>query len=667
MSTHWRNARGTEARLVARQRQRRAARVSILLEVELSSNDRHAPSSVQEPAQRTFHTGRRHKGRIAHPMTRPDSCLIICVDGAVPELIEAYARSGLLPNIRRLIQKGAWAEHCLPPLPNTTPTCWATVATGASPGTHGVTSGNLYDRSLPLTRTRRHQGYESQSTKVETLWEAAEHAGIDSLLVSYPTSWPPKTKGVYIGTTDTSATDGAFGIKHQLFSTEDVPGRVAIRLEEQGDHLAAVLSPELSRGRWTVEEMLGQDAPQLEPFSWIAEVTRGDDVLLREASAPGRTLTKLAKGEWTDDLTVAVRTETGPRILKYRAKAMEVSFCARKLMLYITRMVSCPCVSPPALRSVVDRVAGIPSYRDYFHSPLMDRVDVNTFIEINEMGFGWMAGAVERCQEAKPCGITCVYTVSLDTVNHLYRNILDGEWPVDRETFQKALEIERRTYQAIDGFVGKLLSNQQENRLVVLVSDHSAVSYARAFEVEEALRRAGLLVTRETGHGQEIVLEQSRAIYQPSSYVFVNLSGRNPGGIVAEADHEEVVNRIIAALYDYTDPETGRKPVALALRRDDARIVGLCGEGVGDVVVAVGRGFGKLPGDQVHGHRLPGGRYGDKRMESLLLFAGPGIREGCRIERSVSLKDIAPTIAHLMGFPVPRDAEGGVMYQMLAP
>ena len=600
-------------------------------------------------------------------MTSPSNCLIVGLDGAIPELVEKYAGMGLLPNIQKLIRNGAWAENCLPPLPNTTPTCWATIATGASPGTHGVTSANLYGREMPLTQTHRHKGYESQSTEAETLWEAAERAGIDSLLVSYPTSWPPKTRGVQIGTTDTSATDGSFGIKHQLFSTEAVPGSIGITLRRGGDNLTASLIPDIGRGKWTVEEMLGQARPQIQPFSWVAEVTEANEAILSHPEAPGKPLAKLSRGEWSQDLELSIETGAGPEVLKYRAKAMDVSYRSESLTIYVTRMVSTPCVSPPSMASVVAGIDGIPSYRDYYHTPLMDKVDVDTFIEIQEMGFEWMAKAVELCQEARPCGIACVYTVSLDTANHLYRNILERECSAGKGAYEKALEIEQRTYMAIDDFVGLLLRGEQEERLVVLVSDHSAVSYGRSFEVGEALKQAGLLVTRRTPHGEETVLAESRAIYQPSSYVYVNLKGRNPGGIVDEGDFEQVVAKVIAALYDYTDPETGSKPVALALRRDDARIVGLCGEGVGDVVVAVGRGFGKLPGGEVHGHRLPGARYGAKRMKCLLLFSGPGVRSGCKVERTVSLKDIAPTVAHLMEFPVPRDTEGGVIYQMLRP
>ena len=600
-------------------------------------------------------------------MARPNHCLIIGLDGAVPELIEEYSKQGVLPNIAKLIRNGSWAENCLPPLPNTSPTCWATVATGASPATHGVTSGSLYDAALPLTEVRDHKGYASESTKAETMWEAAERAGMRSLLISYPTSWPPKTQGVQIGTTDTSVTDGSFGIKHQLFSTENISAGLKINLEKGQHRLHAELVPEMEQGYWILDYDTHPDVSLIDPLSWKVEVTKENDVLYYGSQGSASPLAKLRKGQWSEDLRIAIQTDAGSKDMKYRIKVIDVAYEEEKLTTYITRMVTTPCVVPPSLAPVIDTIEGIPSYRDYFNSPHLDTIDLDTFIEIQMLGFDWISEAVRRCQSEQSCEMTVVYTVSIDTVNHLYRNILEGESRVEQDVYQQASEIERRTYEAIDWFVGKLLEIPQENRLVVLVSDHSAVAYCNDFRLEEVLKQAGLLVTRQSEDGEKVMLGQSKAICQGDMHIYVNLKGRNPGGIVDKEDYEDVVNRIIAALYDYTDPETRCKPVALALRKEDARIVGLCGDGVGDVVVAVGGGFGRIPGDDVHGHRLPGGWYKGKNMNTVLLFSGPGIRKGFRVKRTVALKDIAPTIAHLMEFPAPRDTEGGIIYQMLEP
>ena len=598
-------------------------------------------------------------------MATPEHCLIIGLDGAVPEVVEKYAKEGLLPHIAKLIKQGAWAENCLPPLPNASPTCWTTVATGASPATHGVTSSSLYDAKRPLTEVRGHAGYLSTSNQAETMWEAAERGGLRSLLISYPTSWPPRSDALQIGTTDTSATDGAFGIKHQLFSTEDLPARSRVRLTRDGDTLQARLTPELEPGRWIVDDEARRDRPVIEPFAWEVAVARTNEVSIHAPDGSGKRIARLRKGEWSGDLRVEARTTTGDRVLKYRIKVIDGSHRARRLTVYVTRMVTTPRVQPASLEPIVDAIKGIPTYRDYFNVPNLETVDLDTFIEIQEMGYDWMASAVKRCRKVAPCAITVVYTVSVDTVNHLYRSILEQEQTVPRKALLQARHIERRTYQAIDSFVGKLLRSRQRNSLVVLLSDHSAVSYGHAFTVEQALKQAGLLVMKKTRKGEEIVLSRSKAICQQDVHIFVNRKGRNPGGIVAPKDHDQVVGRIIAALYDYTDPKTGQKPVALAMRKEDAAVLGLCGDGIGDVVVAVRGGYGRIPGDDVHGHRLPGAEHRGKKMRCLLLMAGPGIKSNVRIERPVALQDIAPTVSHMMGFPTPRDTEGGIIYQML--
>ena len=44
---------------------------------------------------------------------------------------------------------------------------------------------------------------------------------------------------------------------------------------------------------------------------------------------------------------------------------------------------------------------------------------------------------------------------------------------------------------------------------------------------------------------------------------------------------------------------------------------------------------------------------------------GPGIKKNYIMKRTVELIDIVPTICYLMDLPVPREAEGGIIYQAL--
>ncbi|RKY64317.1 MAG: hypothetical protein DRQ08_07905, partial [Candidatus Latescibacterota bacterium] len=124
--------------------------------------------------------------------------------------------------------------------------------------------------------------------------------------------------------------------------------------------------------------------------------------------------------------------------------------------------------------------------------------------------------------------------------------------------------------------------------------------------------------------------------------------------------YEKVREEVIRALYDYTDPETGKKPIALALKREDARIIGLYGDRVGDIVYAINPEFGGQ-----HGPHLPTARFGLGDLRGLFVMAGPGVKKGVVLERTVRLEDIVPTICYLAEIPVPRDAEGGIIYQAL--
>jgi hypothetical protein len=130
---------------------------------------------------------------------------------------------------------------------------------------------------------------------------------------------------------------------------------------------------------------------------------------------------------------------------------------------------------------------------------------------------------------------------------------------------------------------------------------------------------------------------------------------------VEPEDYEKVQRQICDALLTYVDPTTGKRPVSLALCKKDARILGLHGDAMGDVVYAI---YPEFSGQ--HGNILPAASWGCGTLKPLLSFTGPGIKKGSRLERTCNLVDIVPTICYLMDLPVPAQAEGSVLYQALS-
>ena len=60
------------------------------------------------------------------------------------------------------------------------------------------------------------------------------------------------------------------------------------------------------------------------------------------------------------------------------------------------------------------------------------------------------------------------------------------------------------------------------------------------------------------------------------------------------------------------------------------------------------------------------GPTGDHRMEGVLIASGPAVKTGATLEPA-DLLDIAPTILHLLGVPVPADMDGRFLAELFDP
>jgi predicted AlkP superfamily phosphohydrolase/phosphomutase len=249
----------------------------------------------------------------------------------------------------------------------------------------------------------------------------------------------------------------------------------------------------------------------------------------------------------------------------------------------------------------------------------------------------------------------------------------------DKEQYDMGWDAHLKVYEAEDRLLAQILSVLDENTLVIVVSDHGAVADGAMFNPHHALAQAGLTenmgevkigegLGKRFGENAKMAAgmlltpdpAKSKALAERTVYVYVNLKGRDPEGIVEPEDYEKVQREICDALLAYIDPETGKRPVALALCKKDARVIGLHGDAMGDVVYAL---YPEYSGQ--HGNILPGATWGYGDLKPLLSFTGPGIKKANRMERTCNLVDIVPTICYLMDVPLPAEAEGSVMYQAL--
>lgn len=109
--------------------------------------------------------------------------LLVSIDGLRPaDVIDAERRGLKIPNLRRFVTAGAFAE-VTGVLPTLTYPSHTTLMTGASPARHGVVSNTTFD---PTGINQTGWYWYASDIKAETLWDAAHRAGLTTANVHWP-------------------------------------------------------------------------------------------------------------------------------------------------------------------------------------------------------------------------------------------------------------------------------------------------------------------------------------------------------------------------------------------------------------------------------------------------------------------------------------------------
>lgn len=133
---------------------------------------------------------------------RTNKTIVLGIDGMDPMTTKRMVKEGKLPNIKKFIEHGA-ARAGLDMLgahPTITPPCWTTLATGAYPGTHGIT---CYWRQSPESLDAVVYNMDSRNCKAEQLWNSTIESGLKTLVWHWPgSSWPPTADSPLLSVVD---------------------------------------------------------------------------------------------------------------------------------------------------------------------------------------------------------------------------------------------------------------------------------------------------------------------------------------------------------------------------------------------------------------------------------------------------------------------------------
>jgi len=302
---------------------------------------------------------------------------------------------------------------------------------------------------------------------------------------------------------------------------------------------------------------------------------------------------------------------------------------------------------------------------------------------------------------------------STDHVQHVFwrqmMNRAAGLADEDTERFGGIIE---HTYRKVDEAVGELVAACPEDTVVVIMSDHGGGELRKVINLNNWLAAEGLLAYRKK-QIQKTLLEGGKTFakrclskgsrdwiksrfpglkdrteslayfagidwagtraYSWGMYgnISVNLRGREVEGTVSPENFDKVRGEISDRLMGLKDPERGSCLVRKVWMREDL-YRGPRLEAAPDIIIEwkdyafytqgnLKRGDGSVFIDKLSIDSSDFEHTGTHRLNGTLVLTGRGI-----IKKGVSLKgaglfDIAPTILHIMGQPVPDYMDGQVL------
>ncbi len=327
----------------------------------------------------------------------------------------------------------------------------------------------------------------------------------------------------------------------------------------------------------------------------------------------------------------------------------------------------------------------------------------------------------------KPWQVALVVLSPLDRASHQYWRHMDPEHPQYTEELSAAFGGSlQEIYKACDSQVGRLLENLDDEDWVFIVSDHGFGPNHRIFYINEWLRQQGYLhfktgqtdagVDRKTSligrlasplfkfndtsptfrrwvdplkkralsnflrdeyvrakeHGlvplNHLPVDWTKTrVYCPDeSSIYLNLQGRDPQGIVQPGKEvEQLLTELEEKLRTIPDPVTGQ-PVPIHIVHKEEVYSGPYLANAPDLIMAMDHYRMEVMAEMGPGQLfdLEPDRNGTHTPEGLFIAKGPAIPPGVRFD--AGLMDIAPTVLHIAGVPIPAQTDGRVLIDLFA-
>jgi predicted AlkP superfamily phosphohydrolase/phosphomutase len=376
-------------------------------------------------------------------------------------------------------------------------------------------------------------------------------------------------------------------------------------------------------------------------------------------------------------------------------------------------------IHPPELHEELNKRFG-----DYqIDTPIIPRSRVHSqeFLDAVENLVDYRSKVTMHMMKESEWDLFVVVFVATDRVQHDFWHFMDPQHPFHdataENTFKTAIY---DVYARMDKLVGDIVQSLDDQTHLVIISDHGFGPNSKIFDLNIWLEQQGYLVPRV---GADVTRNNFIAKFRPAFFelrqhvpkwlrnglkkvlggrhqrilsastdlqllwgqttaysegavgnVRINLQGREPLGIVPPGEeYEQLRDALIDGLKKVEDPETGQRIIQAVLKREDV-YSGDCLTSMPDLVVVPVEGYrcrtnvrrSGISGEDARIVIRKATWSGDHRRYGILFIKGPGTKTAVPVE-DARIIDVAPTVMHLLGLPVPSFMEGQVLESAFTP
>ncbi|MBN1344597.1 MAG: alkaline phosphatase family protein [Phycisphaerae bacterium] len=600
--------------------------------------------------------------------------LVLGMDGLDPKLLQEFMDSGDLPNFSGLAERGCFARMATSN-PSESPVAWASIATGADAGQHGIfdfivrrPGTYLPDLSLmrpnPKNVTGAREKMYLPTRTAEGFWSFTSRAGIPTSVIRWPGTFPPEEVRGHmlcgLGTPDLAGRMGKYSFYATAPDPNDEAKEKVTSVAWQGDRIETeLLGPPIKGG--------SASAP-------MEIVRRGDGVRVRIGKGSE---IDLAPRQWSAWIRVTfklgfLRKQMG--IVKLYLDAV-----APGLRLFATPVQvdpgapAFPITYPDEYGAEMCKRQG-PFYTqgqpEDTHAVTDGRVDIDAFLA----QCGEIAAERERMFDHELAafrdGVLAFVFDHSDRIQHLFWGTRDGEHPGHDAAFaSKYGHVLLDMYREMDRLLGKATSALGDDDGLMVMSDHGFGSFRRSVQLNTWLVQNGYMALK-AGKEESAALFRdvdwsgTRAFALGFGSVYINVKGREQSGIVERpGEYDALLTELSEKLPQMPDPTTGGRPVKAVYRTSEV-YRGPQTERAPDLIVGFAEGYraswqmaiGGAPAGEILADNTKqwcGDHLVDPSVVPAIFLASfRGNRSEVRVE------DVAPTVLAGMGLDVPEHMTG---------